>query len=337
MRILFLGGTGVISTACSREAIEAGHEVAVLNRGLTANVPLPDGVEVLHGDVRDADSMRAAVHGRTFDVVVDWLAFVPEHIGTALSVFRGTGQYVFISSASAYESPPSDWLVSESRTPLVNPFWKYSREKIACEQALAEQHETPWTIVRPSHTYGPSQLPLGIVAWSHPYTSIARMRAGRPTLVIGDGTSLWTLTHNSDFARGFVPLLGNDRAIGEDFHITSDEALTWNQITAAVAAAAGVDEPPVVHVPTDGFVAADPEMAGPLWGDKANTTVFDNSKLLELVPDFQAQVPFADGVRECIDWYDADPSRQTVDAEIDAEWDRVADIYTRALSEMAKR
>ena len=336
MRILFLGGTGVISSACSKAATAAGHSVTVLNRGTTHNVPLPEGVEELRGDVRDADSMRAAVAGRSFDVVVDWIAFVPEHIQTALSVFGDVDQYVFISSASAYETPPSDWLVHEHTTPLANPFWQYSRDKIACEELLASRADVRWTIVRPSHTYGPSQLPVAIGSWTHPYTAIERMRAGKKVPVIGDGTSLWTLTHNSDFAAGFVPLLGNDAAIGEDFHITSDEALTWNDITRTVGRAAGVDIE-ILHVPTDAFVAWDPEMEGQLSGDKSHCAVFDNSKLRGLVPGFEARVPFAEGIVEAIAWFDADPARRTVDTALDAEWDRIVAIYERALTDVAKR
>ena len=336
MRILFLGGTGVISSACSTVAIAAGHDVTVLNRGTTQNVPLPANVEQLRGDVRDSDSMRAAVAGREFDVVVDWLAFVPEHIQTSLSVFAGVGQYVFISSASAYEKPPSDWLIHEHTTPMVNPYWQYSRDKIACEQLLHSRPDVRWTIVRPSHTYGPSALSVAIGSWTFPYTAIDRMRAGKKIPVIGDGTSLWTLTHNTDFAAGFVPLLGNEAAIGEEFHITSDEALTWNDITRTVGLAAGV-EIDIIHIPTDAFIAWDPEMEGQLRGDKSNCAVFDNSKLRGLVPDFEAKVPFAEGIVECIEWFDADASRRTVDGALDAEWDRVVGIYERALAEVAKR
>jgi len=336
MRILFLGGTGVISSACSAVAVAAGHDVTVLNRGTTHNVPLPAGVQELRGDVRDEDSMRAAVAGHDFDVVVDWIAFVPEHVETSLSVFGDVGQYVFISSASAYETPPSDWLVSEHTTPLSNPFWQYSRDKIACEQLLHTRSDVRWTVVRPSHTYGPSQLPVAIGSWTHPYTAIERMRAGKKIRVIGDGTSLWTLTHNTDFAAGFVPLLGNEDAIGEDFHITSDEALTWNEITREVGRAAGV-EIDILHVPTDAFVASDPELEGQLWGDKAHSAVFDNSKLRSLVPGFSAKVPFAEGIVESIEWFDADPARRTVDAALGAEWDRITAIYERALSDVAER
>jgi nucleoside-diphosphate-sugar epimerase len=219
---------------------------------------------------------------------------------------------------------------------LSNPFWQYSRDKIACEELLQSRSDVRWTIVRPSHTYGPSALSVAIGSWTHPYTAINRMREGKKILVIGDGTSLWTLTHNSDFAAGFVPLLGNDAAIGEDFHITSDEALTWNEITRTVGRAAGV-EIDILHVPSDAFIAWNPEMEGQLRGDKSNCAVFDNSKLRGVVPGFSAKVPFIKGVQDSIDWFDADPSRRTVDTALDAEWDRIAAIYERALAEVAKR
>ena len=333
MRILYLGGSGLISSACSENAIAAGHELTVLNRGATQKVPLPAGVVQLRGDVRNAESIRQAIAGHSFDVVVDWLAFVPDDVERALSVFGGVGQYVFISSASAYEKPPTDWLVTEE-TPLSNPHWQYSRDKIACEQVLAERSDVRWTVVRPSLTYGPSQVPLVVNSWDKPYTVVDRMRRSQKVIVPGDGTALWTMTHNSDFAAGFVPLLGNDRAIGEAFHITSDEALTWNQYYQAVAEAAGA-EIDIVHVPTDALIAANPDDKGSLWGDKVHSTIFDNSKLRELVPDFEAQVPFAEGIRETIEWFDADDSRRAVDTELSARWDRIIDVYERALADVA--
>ena len=333
MRILYLGGSGLISSACSEVAIAAGHELTVLNRGTTQKVPLPAGVRQLRGDVRNAESIRQAVEGQRFDVVVDWLAFVPDDVERALSVFASVDQYVFISSASAYDKPPTDWLVTED-TPLSNPHWQYSRDKIACEQLLEERSDVHWTVVRPSLTYGPSQVPLVVNSWDKPYTVVDRMRRGKKVIVPGDGTSLWTMTHNSDFAAGFVPLLGNERAIGEAFHITSDEALTWNQYYQAVADAAGA-ELDVLHVPTDGLIAANPEDEGSLWGDKVHSTIFDNSKLHELVPDFEAKVAFADGIRETIEWFDADESRRGVDTEMDAHWDHIVDVYERALAEVA--
>jgi nucleoside-diphosphate-sugar epimerase len=241
---------------------------------------------------------------------------------------------VFISSASTYQKPPAHWLVTEG-TPLDNPFSSYSRNKIACERALEDQDLVPWTIVRPSHTYGPSQVPLAVDSWAKPYTVIDRMRRGAPVIIPGDGTSLWTLTHNSDFAKGLTGLLGRPEALGEAFHITSDEALTWDQIhlTVAEAAAAGTGSGTAsfVHVPTDALMAADEANIASLWGDKAHNAVFDNTKIRSLVPGFRATVPFSEGARECVAWFDADPARQVVDERANALWDKLASIYADAL------
>jgi nucleoside-diphosphate-sugar epimerase len=321
MRILFIGGSGLISSGCSPLLVEAGHELTLLNRGKSALGEAP-GTRHVTADVRDEAAVRAAIGDEHFDVVVDWVAFTPEHVAQDLRVFEGrTDQYVFISSASAYEKPPRHWLITEE-TPLINPYWPYSQQKIACEELLRASTSVPWTIVRPSHTYGPSQIPVSVGSWAKPYTIVDRMRRSRPVVIHGDGTSLWTLTHHRDFGRGFNALLGRQEALGEAFHITSDEALTWNQIYDAVAAAAGV-EIEVVHVPTDALAAADPEYVGSLWGDKAHSAVFDNSKLRRLVPDFAAEIPFAEGIKESIAWFDADPARQQIDEASNAVADEL--------------
>ncbi|MGX7671828.1 SDR family oxidoreductase [Plantactinospora sp. DSM 117369] len=323
-RVLFVGGSGIISSACSRLAVERGIELTVLNRGTTTRRPLPAGVTVLRADIRDPDSVRAALGAREFDAVVDWIAFTPAHVRTSVELFRDrTGQYVFISSASAYQTPPARLPIVES-TPLRNPYWRYSRDKIACEDLLVRAYREdgfPATIVRPSHTYDRTLVPF-----DGGWTVVDRMRRGREIVVHGDGTSLWTLTHHTDFARGFVPLLGHPAAIGDVFHITSDEALTWNQIAEALAAAAGVPAR-IVHVPSDAIAAADPEWGAALLGDKTHSMVFDNTKLRRLVPDFVATVPFAQGAREIVAWYDADPARQRVDARLDALHDRLVETY----------
>lgn len=317
-RLLVIGGTGVISSAVTRLAVERGLDVTVLNRGSSGGRPLPEGVEVVRADVRDPGSVRAALGPREFDSVVDWVAFTPEHVQTDVDLFAGrAGQYVFISSASAYQTPPERLPVTES-TPLRNPYWQYSRDKIACEDLLVRAYRDrgfPATVIRPSHTYDRTLVPL-----DGGWTALERMRQGREVVVHGDGTSLWTLTHHEDFARGLVPLLGDPRTLGEAFHITSDDVLTWDQIVRALGAAAGV-EPRIVHVPSDAIAAADPEWGAGLLGDKAHSMVFDTTKLRRLVPDFATTIRFEQGAREIVDWHDADPARRVVDARLDALMD----------------
>ena len=280
MKVLFIGGTGVISSACAELALARGIELYLLNRGESAR-PAPAGARILRADIRDRAGTQAALAGLAFDAVVDWVAFTPEHVAADIEIFRGrTAQYVFISSATVYEKPPRRLPITES-TPLGNPFWAYAANKVACEELLQQAHRTegfPVTIVRPSHTYDRTKLPtLGY------YTAIARLRAGKPAVVHGDGTSLWVLTHHRDFAVGFVGLLGNPRAVGEAFHITSDELLTWNQIYTLLARAAGA-EPNLVHVPSEVIARFDPELGAGLLGDKAHSVIFDNSKIRELRP-----------------------------------------------------
>jgi len=313
-KVLFIGGTGVISSACSELAVKRGFNLTILNRGKTSLRPTPSAARVLHGDIRKPESVRKALGGETFDVVVDWIAYTPEHVTTDIELFGGrTGQYVFISTASAYQKPPKSLPIVES-TPLNNPYWDYSRAKLACEEALMRAYRSqqfPVTIVRPSHTYDKTKIPL-----RGGYTTLSRMRQGKRVFVHGDGTSLWVLTHHKDFAKGFVGLLGNPHAIGEAYHITSDEWLSWNQIYEIMAQAAEVT-PRIVHLPSEFINAFDPEMGAGLLGDKAHCAIFDNTKIKRTVPDFAATIPFAQGAREIVEWYDADPSRQIVDKKVD--------------------
>jgi nucleoside-diphosphate-sugar epimerase len=324
LRVLFIGGSGIISSACSRLAVERGVDLHVLNRGQSAIRPLPAGVTHLRADIRDGAAAAAALGDRQFDAVVDWVAFSPAQVQADIDLLTGrTGQYVFISSASAYQTPPSRLPVVES-TPLRNPYWAYSRAKIACEDLLIAAYRDlgfPATIVRPSHTYDKTSLPFR-GGWS----VVDRMRQGRPVIVHGDGTSLWTLTHHEDFARGFVPLLGRADVLGEAFHITSDDVLTWNQIAWTIAAAAGVT-PDIVHVPSDAIAAADPDWGVSLLGDKAHSMVFDNAKLRQVVPGYQAQITYAQGAREIVAWYDEDPARQQPDPRTDAVTEKLIAQY----------
>ncbi|MDQ1391730.1 MAG: hypothetical protein QOF30_707 [Acidimicrobiaceae bacterium] len=323
-QVLFVGGTGVISAACAEQAVEAGFDLFILNRGNSTTRPPPRAAHVLIADVRDRSSVTRAVAGLEFDVVVDFLAFTPEDVRADMDLFGGRiGQYVFISSASAYQTPPKRLPIVES-TPLRNPYWQYSRDKIACEDLLVRSYREdgfPATIVRPSHTYDRTMVPL-----HGGWTMIDRMRRGAPIVVHGDGTSPWTLTHSVDFARAFVGLLGESRAVGDSFHITSDEALTWDQVAGILAAAAGV-EPRVVHVPSDAVAAVDPEWGASLLGDKAHAMVFDNTKIKRLVPGWAATVPFWRGAREIIEWHDADAAHRRLDMRLEATLDQLVKAF----------
>jgi nucleoside-diphosphate-sugar epimerase len=326
MKVLFIGGTGIISSACSQLALAKGIDLYLLNRGQSMRAT-PQGAKVLHGDIRDPASARLALGSLQFEVVVDWVAFTPEHIEADLDLFRGrTGQYIFISSASAYQTPPAGLPVTES-TVLDNPHWLYSRNKIACEERLVRayrEEKYPITIVRPSHTYDCTLLPM-----DGGYTVVNRMLQGKPVIVHGDGTSLWTLTHHADFAKGFVGLLGNPHATGDAIHITSDEWLTWNQIFETVARAAGT-EARIVHVPSDLIAAYNPDWGDGLLGDKSHSMIFDNSKIKRLAPDFAAAIPFARGAEEIMAWYNADPARRKLDAGFESLYERILAAYQAA-------
>jgi nucleoside-diphosphate-sugar epimerase len=326
MKVLFIGGTGIISSACSALALERGIDLYLLNRGKSFR-PVPEGATVLNGDVRDPQSVREALGEHSFDAVVNWIAFTTEHVETDLDLFRGrTGQYIFISSASAYQTPPSSLPITES-TVLDNPLWQYSRNKIACEERLVRayrEEKFPMTIVRPSHTYDRTLLPM-----DGGYTIVDRMLRGQKVIVHGDGTSLWTLTHHADFAKAFVGLLGHPGAIGDAFQITSDEWLSWNQIYEIVARAFGT-QAQIVHVPSDLLAAYDPDWGAGLLGDKAHSAIFDNSKVKRLVPDFTCTIPFARGAEEIAAWYQADPARQKVDEEVNRLHDRILAAYEAA-------
>jgi nucleoside-diphosphate-sugar epimerase len=349
LKVLFVGGSGIISSACSRLAVAQGIDLYLLKRSSGGPRPVPAGATVLRGDIRDPASvkdalgglefdavvnwvaftpeLKDALGGLEFDAVVNWVAFTPEHVQADIDLFRArAGQYVFISSASAYQTPPARVPVVES-APLRNPYWRYSRDKIACEDLLVAAYRAegfPATIVRPSHTYDRTLVPF-----DGGWTTMARMRRNKEIVIHGDGTSLWTLTHHEDFAKGFVPLLGHPRTHGEPFHITSDEALTWNQIAETLAAAAGVT-PRIVHVPSDAIAAADPEWGAGLLGDKAHSMIFDNAKLRSVVPGYTATIPFHQGAREIVAWHDEDPARQVVDERLDAVMDQLVAKYRQS-------
>jgi nucleoside-diphosphate-sugar epimerase len=337
MRVLFLGGTGIISTASTRLAAERGIELTVLNRGLRGEA-LPAGVKHVSANLDDVAGTARALGDQHFDSVVDWVAFTPAHIERDLQLFRGrTRQFVFISSASAYQKPVGHYLITES-TPLANPFWDYSRDKIACEEMLMRAYREegfPITIVRPSLTYGNTQITLAINSWTKSYTVVDRMRRGKKVIVPGDGSSLWVITHNSDFAKGLVGLLGLEQSIGHAFHITSDEVMCWDQFYKITAEAAGA-EPQLVHIPSDFLAACMPEALGGLTGDKSVSVVFDNSKIKRYVPGYCATTAFGQGVRQTLEWFDADASRRQVDEEANQRWDRLIAAWERGTAQAVR-
>jgi nucleoside-diphosphate-sugar epimerase len=334
MKVLFIGGTGNISSACTRLAAERGIELTLLTRGRRV-IDLPPGVKTLAVDMDDTAAATAALRGERFDAVVNFIAFTAEHVARDIELFRGkTEQYIFISSASAYQKPATQYLITES-TPLANPYWDYSRNKIAGEDRLLRAYREegfPFTIVRPSLTYGRTQITLAVNSWEKSYTVVDRMRRGKKVIVPGDGSSLWVITHNTDFAKGLVGLLGHRQAIGHAFHITSDEVMCWDQFYRIVAEAAGV-EPQLIHLPSDFIGACVPDALPGLLGDKAVSVVFDNSKIKRFVPEFRATVPFWQGIRETLEWFDADASRRLVDHAANATWDRLIEGYEKGLAQ----
>ncbi|NEM92442.1 NAD-dependent epimerase/dehydratase family protein [Galbitalea soli] len=328
LRALFIGGNGIISSSISRLAVERGVDLTLLNRGVESSRPPIDGARSLVGDAGDAESLAAAIGSAEYDVVVNFRNFLPSQTVADIDLFSGrVGQYVFISSASAYQKPVAHLPITES-TPLRNPWWQYSRDKIASEDLLVQAYRErgfPATIVRPSHTYDRTLIPM-----DGGWTIIDRMRRGLPVVVHGDGTSLWTLTHTRDFAKAFIGLLGHPAAVGDTFQITSDDVLTWDAIYRTMARAAGVAEPELVHVASETIAAAIPDWGPGLLGDKAHSVVFDNSKVKRLVPDYVASIPFAAGAREIVEWYDEDASRRVVDADVDAAIDGLVAWARRA-------
>lgn len=326
MNILFIGGTGIISTACVQLALEQGWSLTLMNRGTSG--PVPAGCRHLVADIRKPEQVAAALGQLEFDAVLDWVTFLPRHVETDIELFRNrTGQLVFISSASAYQKPPQKLPITEE-TPLENPFWAYSRDKIACEKRLREEMDKgfPATIVRPSHTYGRARFPF-----NGGYTYLHRIREGKPVVLPGDGTSIWTMTHARDFAAGLLGLLGKEQALGEAFHITNDEWLTWNGIFEVLGGHLG-REPIIKHLPSSVVMKVDEDLGAGFWGDKAHSSIFDNSKLKSVVPEFEAVIPFAEGSRDIVDWYDEDLSRCVVDPAFDALQDRLVAIYDRLLA-----
>ncbi len=334
MKILLIGGTGTISTAISKKLIKEKHELYLLNR-CQNKITLPDGYQSICADINNEEDVAQKILGMTFDCVADFIAFVPSQLERDFRLFNGkTKQFIFISSASAYQKPISNYTINEG-TPLANPYWEYSRNKIACEDYLMKMYREngfPVTIVRPSHTYSESSVPLGVHGKKGSYQVIKRMLEGKPVIIHGDGTSLWTMTNSQDFAKAFTGLIGNLHAIGESVQITSDETLSWNQIYKSIANALGIDFKPY-YVPSDFLAkAGDFDFEGSLIGDKANSVVFDNSKIKKLVPDFRATIRFDIGIRDCINYIMSHSECQQEDPEFDKWCDTVINALEAALS-----
>ncbi|PKL82456.1 MAG: NAD-dependent dehydratase [Ignavibacteriae bacterium HGW-Ignavibacteriae-3] len=325
MKILFIGGTGVISTACSNLCIKRGYDLYLLNRGLSFRKVGPEA-NFINADIRDADSARSALANEKFDVVVDWIAYNEEHVNNDYELFRDkTDQYIFISSASAYHKPPLKLPITEN-TPLHNPFWSYSQGKIDAENYLMNifnEEKFPVTICRPSHTYDKTKIAL-----YGGYTVLNRMKAGKKVIIHEDGNTIWTLTSAKDFAKGFIGLLGNSETIGEAYHITSDQTLTWNNIAEITAEAAGL-ELQIVHIPSEFIAGHDSEWGCNLLGDKGYNTFFDNSKIKSIVPEFKTDITYSEGIREIIEWYNI-KENQIVNEELDKLMDKMIEEYRQS-------
>lgn len=338
MRVLLIGGTGTISSAISARLMEEGHELWLINRG-NHNDRLQAGAHVIQADINDEEYVGKQLEGQRFDVAVDFIAFTREQLERDYRLLYGrTGQFIFISSASAYQKPLSHYCINEA-TPLSNPYWQYSRNKIQGEEFLMEKYREngfPVTIVRPSHTYGDRSIPVGLHGSKGSYQVIKRMLEGKPVLVHGDGSALWTMTYNEDFAKGFLGLMGNIHAIGEAVQITGDETVTWNQVYQIIAASLGVEFKPF-YVSTGFLVSASLkawDLRGSLWGDKANSVVFDNSKLKRLVPDFCATVRLDQGIPWAVKYVMSHPECRKEDPEFDRWCDCVIEAQKEAAAKV---
>ena len=337
MKALFIGGTGTISTAISALCVSKGWELYLLNRGTRTDYA-PEGAHMITADITNAADVAAKLEGMHFDVVADFIAFTVDQVDRDIQLFAGkTRQYFFISSASAYQKPLGSPVITES-TPLCNPYWQYSRDKIACEERLIAQYRKdgfPITIIRPSHTYGDTGVPLAVRGKNGSFSVLERIRQGKKVIVPGDGLSLWTLTHNTDFAKAFVGLMGNQHAIGETYQIMSDESLTWNQIYEAIGVALGA-APKMVHIASDTLAVLCGDYVGELIGDKSNSVIFDNSKIKRAVPDYVATTRFDEGVRRCVAHIYSHPTLQVPDPDFDTWTDALVERYEALVRELPK-
>jgi nucleoside-diphosphate-sugar epimerase len=331
MNVLLIGGTGAISQAVSELAVQRGHTVWLLNRNKSSIPPAP-GTRAIIADKNDRAGMRQALAGPRFDVVANFIAYNAEDVQKDVELFaEKTSQYIVISSASAYQKPPNYHVVTES-TPVHNPYWEYSRNKIALENAAMRAYRSqgfPVTIVRPSYTYAKTVVPGVLFGMS--FHQFDRIRQGKPIIVHGDGQSLWQMTHNEDFAKGFVGLFGNSRALGETFHITSDEVMTWDQIFHTMGRALG-HEVKLAHIPVEFISRAAPQACDGLKGDKMYSIVLDNTKIKTVVPDYRASITFFEGMRRCAAWYEKNPQAGVKGAEGGVKTDQLIALWEKALA-----
>lgn len=333
MKALLIGGTGTISLSIAERCVRQGWELYLLNRG-TKSALAPMGAQIIAADMNNEEEVRAKLNGMHFDVVAQFIAYEKEQVLRDVELFEGkTDQYIFISSASAYQKPLSYPFVTEG-TPLCNPFWQYSRDKIVCEEALMEANRNagfPVTIVRPSHTYGKRGIPVALHGKNGSFAVVDRIRRGKKVIVPGDGLNLWTLTHSDDFAVAFCGLMGNVHAIGEVFQITGDERLTWNQVHGLIGRALGV-EARLTHIASDALAAACPEYRGSLLGDKSNNAIFDCAKVKAVVPEFNAAIRFDQGVRQAVEYIYSHPECQRPDPAFDSWCDAMIGAYEKAVA-----
>jgi nucleoside-diphosphate-sugar epimerase len=312
MKVLFIGGSGNISSACTEEALRLGHTVCHFNRGTSSAYSFNERVKTIHGDINTYADRKLLDAFAPFDVVVDFICFTLDQMSADIDYFTDkTGQFIFISSATVYKKPPDHYVITEE-CPLENPFWVYAQNKISCEKLLTDQKNLTYTIVRPSYTYGKTWLPVAFTA--REYNPVYRIRKGLPIISHGDGESLWVMTHHSDFAKAFIALFGNTRALNNHFHITSDEVLTWDRIYKTIGKCVGI-EPKLIHIPSDFINSIEPEWGAALLGDKARSVVFDNDKIKNLVPGWKATKSFAEGIAESIEWFEGEPERMTINKE----------------------
>jgi len=325
MNVLIIGGTGTISTEVVKKCVDMDMKVYVMNRGHN-NDKLPHGVETIIGDINQEDEAKELLKPYHFDSVIEFVAFTKDQVSRDIRLFKDkTKQYIFISSASAYKKPVEDYPITE-KTPLSNPYWQYSQNKIECERFLEDVDDMNITIVRPSHTYDHRMIMTVIARWQYEYAHIDRLKKGKSIIIPGDGTSLWTITHASDFANSFVYLIGNKKAYNEAFHITSNKMYTWEQLTNIMAKALNV-EANIVHIPTDFIIKHMPEMEGPLMGDKTWSAIFDNSKIQTLSEEYSSKVGYEDVVDQVIEHYEKHPKKQKISDEFEDLYDRVIDLY----------